>query len=255
MKKKNNSGQIMLVFAFVAMAMFMFLLLVVYVSQLSRERIRLQTAADASALAMASFQARALNAIADRNFTLKYPSGDPQRRYGNPSPGDFSFPGIDQIDENMYLFSSKQQFLDVTRQFRLYQQQQDKFYILYSKLIPEIGKEYLKKNDSDASLVEVIQPSLQFNRQTVTVKYIDWSDVTGKKIERRESIDAWMENRNTYLYTFVRAAKEVTVWGQTFTFQVTALAEVVRNSGEVWPDPKPTYKSRLAPTQETGVLH
>ncbi|MFC1512674.1 pilus assembly protein TadG-related protein [bacterium] len=257
LEKKHYNGQIILAFALMIMGIFMFLLLVVKSAELSRERIRIQISADAAALAMATFQARALNAIADRNFILKYPSGTTTRLYGKPPPQDFSMPGIDKIDENVYEFPSKTNFEDYMRIISPYQAQQDSFYSLYDDLIVKIGEEYLRKNNAKAFIYDVEITPFDFRREQITVKYISWKDdVTGKKKALRDLVDGWISipaRKNIYSYIYVR--KEFEIWNTSFLFDAVSMGEVAMDNGEIWPNPKPTFKARLSQTQDKGVLH
>jgi len=250
----TSRGQIVIAFVGMIMAIVLFLLLIVNVSTLSRERIRLQTAADARALAMATFQARALNAITDRNFILKYPSGD-QKKQMDPKSG-FSFPGIDVVANGLFIFPSKTDFEKYVKVIAPYQRQQDKFLELYTKLIPRIGETYLKKNDAKAVATDTpIIVSFDIKREEITVLYIDWQrgDPEGKA---NELIDGWMKREEKLLYSFTEIQKKIKVWGESFDYKTTAMATVIPFSGKLWPQPYPQYKSCLTQTEENDeVLH
>jgi hypothetical protein len=255
-RKLNNNGQVILAFAFMIMVIFSFLFFIVQLSKLSRERLRIQIAADSAALGMATFQARALNAVADRNYILKYPSGNKDLRYGNTGESSYSFPGMDQIDATQYEFPSKTLFHSYMELMAPYIEQQDSFMELYERIIPRIGEDYIKRNDKDAFLYEYVVPSFDFRREKITVKYIDWEqNIGGSKMGMNELVDGWINVPDRYIYSYVRVGKKIAIWGNYFLFDAVALGEVVPKSGELWPDPKPTYKARLAPTQEKGVYH
>lgn len=249
----TSRGQIVIAFVGMIMALVLFMLLIVNVSTLSRERIRMQTAADASALAMATFQARALNAIADRNFILKYPSGDPKKQWDPQSA--FSFPGIDVIAEGLFIFPSKTDFEKYVKVITPYQRQQEKFFELYAKLIPTIGETYIKKNDTKALKDTFTIIPFDIKQQQITVLYLDW-ERGGPEGKANQLIDGWMIGGENFLYSFVQLKKTVEVWGETFNYKTTAMGAVIPFSGKLWPEPYPQYKSCLTQTDENDeVLH
>ncbi len=253
---KNKNGQIIFMFVFSVLAVFAFITLIINVSKLSVAKIKLQKAADSIALTMATYQARCFNAISDKNFILKFPSGKKTETFKKDDPDSFSFPGIDQISMyDGYEFISESEFQNYLKIITPHQNQQDKFVSIYQQMIPRLKDDLIAKNDKDAKVLESQMSQFNFRRENVRIKYRDWIHSSGSRAEIRVNVDAWMVHPNSYVYSMVTLNKIVTLWNKTFNLQAIALGEVVNVGAELWPDPKPHYKAKLGQTREKGVLH
>jgi hypothetical protein len=252
----HKKGQILFMFVFSVMVIIGFMTLLVNISKVSIARLKLQKAADASALTLATYQARALNAVADKNFILKYPSGDKKKVYIKNSDTGYSFPGIHQVDVSEgFEFSFKsdyENFLNITTP---HIEQQNMFINIYEKLLPKIVEEYTSKNDKDATIYDKAISPFTFKRENVRVKYREWEKSVGKNVEYRKDIDAWMVDTGNYLYSLIKLRKNYEIWDTNFNMEAVGLGEVVRDVGELWEEPKPEYMAKLATTQEEGVLY
>ena len=254
--QKNKNGQILFMFVFAVLVIFAFLTLIMNISKLSSAKIKLQKAADAAALAMATYQARCFNAVADKNFILKYPSGDKNKIYDKTNKSSYSFPGVDQISVyDGYEFISESEYENYLRVITPHQDQQDRFIRIYEKMIPKLAEDYAGKNDKDATVYDYSLPNFKFTREKVKIKYRDWRKSIGGKYELRDELETAMNHTNNYSYSMVRLNKTINIWKNEFKLQAVALAEVVKDKAQLWPEPKPEYKAKLAPTQEEGVIH
>lgn len=252
--KKN--GQVLFMFVFSVLVIFSFLTLVMNISKLSVAKIKLQKAADSAALTMATYQARCFNAIADKNFILKYPSGDKTKVYDKSNKESYSFPGVDKISVyDGFEFISQSEYENYLRIITPHKDQQDRYIKIYSKIIPRLAEDYAGKNDKDATLYDYNSTNFKFVRETTKIKYRDWQKSIGGKYELRDELETAMNHPRNYTYSMVKLNKIVNLWSNKFTLQAVALAEVVKDKAELWPEPKPVYKARLARTQEKGVMH
>ncbi|MCP4481386.1 MAG: hypothetical protein GY817_00970 [bacterium] len=257
--KKRQRGQIMYMFLFVFTAMMTFAYLMINLTELSIAKVKLQKAVDAAALAIATYQARAFNAIADKNYILKYPSGDKNIVFP-----DYHQSGIDLLDRSTpHTFAGT---VDYQSYFGgggyigvlpLHQNQQDKFASIYANLLPKLAENFILKNDKDALLFDQQFTPLDFRRQYINIQYKNTTEV-GKVFEKLVLLDhipAWMTHADHYTYSIVVLQKELELWGESFIFEAVALGEMTRKDASVWPNPKPEFKARLSPTQEKGVYH
>ncbi|MFC1567021.1 Tad domain-containing protein [bacterium] len=254
----KNSGQIIVMLLFMITTIFTFLLLIVNVSKVSVEAIKLQTAADSVVLAVSTFQARLLNSVSDRNFILKYPSGDKQKRYEPNDPNSYRYPGIDQVQASEgYVFGSQTIFENVIKLYARYQRQQDAFIGLYGKLIKErIGEEFKQKNDKQARITNQFFESPSLVREDIEIEYIAWiEEATGKKNAKRKSINGWIKPTDEDVGSYVKLAKQFEIWDQEFTLEASAAAYVVSDRAQMWPEPSPRYFTILIPTGDRDVLH
>lgn len=249
--RRRERGQVLVSFPLLILLLFSFLSLVFLFWKVTYEKMRLQAAADASALAMSTFQARALNIIADLNYQLKYPSGDPKRVYP-----DYSFPGIDQCSPPDYTFPSETVLVGnpsahppevgYLQLIALKQRAQDNFIELYLQLVPALGGKYLQENEPESEVMDSQITPLEFKREKVTVRYRDFkADPTGSTIRYLDDIDGWMESRQIYHFAELTVSKQLEILGYPFFLQAKARAEVVLDSGQLWPDPSPTFEARL----------
>jgi hypothetical protein len=257
----HKKGQILFMFVFSVLVIFGFLTLAINISKLSIARLKLQKAADSAALALATYQARCFNAVADKNFILKYPSGDKEKVYISPTQG-YSFPGIHQVDMSTgFIFISEAEYLGDEKNPGFLQiidphiEQQDNFINIYEKLLPRIVDDYVKKNDTNATINEYRSSKFSFKRETVDIKYRDLRSGSGNTIVMKKDVPAWMTDSSNYTYSIVKLKKVYKIWNMVFNMQAIALGEVVKNRGQIWEEPKPEYMAKLAITQEDGVLH
>ncbi len=266
----NKKAQIALMFAFSILTIIGMVELVINISKLSIARLKLQKAVDAAALAVATMQARCFNAVADKNFILKYPSGDRQVSFKTRTLG-YSFPGIHQIDARKgFIFNSYKELFGegktqevggylniITPHIEL----QDKFVSVFSRLVNQIGVEYLNKNDKEAKIVAYKISPFKFVREYVDLKYRDIAKTQEiNRIRFQNHVSAWMIDKSRYMYAIIEAKKNVKIAKQDFTFRAVALGDVSKEKGVIWgsndnEDPKPEFISKLAITQESGVLY
>lgn len=253
---KSKNGQILFMFLFSVLVIFTFFTLITNVSKLSVAKMQLQKAADAAALAMSTYQARAFNAISDKNYILKYPSGDETNVYKAGDKTGFSMPGVDKAGvDNGFEFISESDFEGYLKMLTPHQAQQDSYVRIYQKLIPKLAEDYSAKNDDNAKVIDAPFTLFAFKREKIKVRVRDWINSTGGQYNYRENIDAWMTHPTTYSYSLVKLHKAINLWNISFDLEAVALGEVVMQSSQIWPDPKPAYKSKLGITQEKGVLH
>lgn len=266
----NKKAQIALMFVLSILTMIGMVELVVNISKLSIARLKLQKAVDAAALAIATMQARCFNAVADKNFILKYPSGDKQKYFKTRNEG-YSFPGIHQVDYTKgFVFNTERELFGegepqkvggylniITPHIEL----QDKFISVFTLLVSQIGTEYLVKNDDKAKIDAYKIAPFHFEREYVNLKYRNLAKTKEtNKYKFQNHVSAWMVDKSRYMYAIVEAKKNLKIANQDFDFRAVALGEVVKTKGVVWgrndaEDPKPEFLSRLAITQEEGVLH
>lgn len=249
--KNVKNGQVLFMFVSSVIVIFTFLTLIMNITKISIAKIRLQKAADAAALAMATYQARCFNAISDKNFILKYPSGDKNTIYPK-----YSFPGVDKISVyEGYEFISESEFENYLRIITPHQNQQERFIKIYEKMIPKLAEDYTDKNDKDAVVYDYTSTDFKFRRETAKIKYRDWQKSIGGKYELRDELETALNHSLNYSFSIVKLNKTVNIWNNQFKFQAVALADVVKDTGQLWPNPKPEYKAKLASTQEQGVMH
>ena len=237
----SRRGQIMLPFVFFIFFLFLVMNMLVELLNISRERVNLQRAADAGALAMATFQARALNSVTDKNFILKYPSGDRTVVANTPPQAGDPLPGINTVSEDKYTFSSRSVFEYYMKVMGLHQTMQEQFVDLYGKLVPKIAIDYITRNLSEEGKENIQAPALysetfDFQRIPMSVKYVDWdADASGSTLSDSIMVPSYMIGGNRLYRTAVDLEQKYSFFGQDLTLKASASAEVIPK-GRVWSD-------------------